>query len=892
MSQPSQAAGQADGAAQNQHQQTSVNDEQWFQDLLKQSAAYDNYTTNAPILPSQLLHSYGTTSPPPGPSSDHFTVAQGMSPPEPIGQSGFYDVLPPPAPSFAEVANVLINQQLGRVSEGNSVVEPDSVLGESGRLYHGYKEGAYFMPNDAAEQDRLDLQHEIVRILFNGWLAFAPMERIPKYVLDVATGTGVWVHDFAENNPSSFVVGMDLSAIQPLSRMPNCAFIKADAEDAWIFPDPQPDHSHCTLDQPCQHFIKFDYVHLRMVVSCFSDTRNVISHAYDNMNPGGWIEFQDASPFYQQANPEYKKDAFIRFGQECARGAAALGRDITRASRYKQWLVEAGFVDVEERHYVCPLSPWPQDPNLKKVGLYNLKNLSDGLRGIGWMMLRSAGYTPDQVENFVDEALFELRDPQNQPYTLVSWLMARQILGMDNRAADERGGGVRGFSQKLRARSKAMPVTIAVNNHQVSGWGADRVTTSNKLLQHAFLAEFFKAGRILQSSFTQQTLSDSHVSASQNGFVWACWYAYCYHHHLTIRPEDVWFAILTQLSFYVKAHAEDLRDFFVSHKGQKKLELKVHGTSETVDFAILMQQMTNLIAKNVKDPELKGWIMPSFTTTTNVDRTVAAILFMGAMQKYFSYQISMTCGIPTVTLLGDVSDWKDILSRLDKLDLLGEESARFAALLRPILRGMVLSFEDPGSERVIQFWNTIAHKRMLGSGTSQISGWITAFCFWAADGHILPSLQNNVVLDGVSYPSFGIEKVTTGAASVPVVIDDNGNIFDATAVAGSVAIEAFRLDSEDIQDRVTQEVAGPHSHTEATASQRDLVQTIIPATSAELTQVQPLAGWWILKDSSNRNMKRKRPADIPADLPAGQETHLDTKLPTIHKRRLKDQPIG
>jgi hypothetical protein len=35
----------------------------------------------------------------------------------------------------------------------------------------------------------------------------------------------------------------------------------------------------------------FGYIHLRMVFTCFDDTREVIRQAYENMNPGAWIEF-------------------------------------------------------------------------------------------------------------------------------------------------------------------------------------------------------------------------------------------------------------------------------------------------------------------------------------------------------------------------------------------------------------------------------------------------------------------------------------------------------------------------------------------------------------------------------------------------------------------------
>ncbi|KAH8648496.1 S-adenosyl-L-methionine-dependent methyltransferase [Xylariales sp. PMI_506] len=394
--------------ARAQSQDYSMSDDQWIRDLFYQVALFGT-NSDAPTLPSQLLNSYGTIAPPPGSRSEITSVAQELSSATRLDleDAHLYHSRLPPAkvPSFAEAANAMINDQLGRVSEGNSVVEPDSVLGESGRLYHGYKDGTYFLPNDAAEQDRLDLQHEVFRLLFDGWLALAPLKAVPRNVIDIATGTGVWAQEFAEQNPTSRVIGTDLSAIQPLPRTPNCIFIKADAEDSWVFPNPEPyggtNHSPRDITNEIhENFLKFDYVHLRLVLSCFNDTRT--------------------------ANPKYKNDASVRYGEGCIRGAAAFGRDVEKAPKYKRWLEEVGFVDVEEQKFVFPVNTWPQDPRLKKVGLYNLKNCYDGVRGIGWKMLRAAGYSPEEVETLILEVQAELRDPENHGYAVVYVVYGRK----------------------------------------------------------------------------------------------------------------------------------------------------------------------------------------------------------------------------------------------------------------------------------------------------------------------------------------------------------------------------------------------------------------------------------------------------------------------------------
>jgi SAM-dependent methyltransferase len=84
----------------------------------------------------------------------------------------------------------------------------------------------------------------------------------------------------AEQSPTSYVVGTDLSKIQPENHPPNCEFFKTDSEEEWIFP----------------HVPKFDYIHLRLVCMSFNDPKGVLQHAWDNLNPGGWIEYHDMYP--------------------------------------------------------------------------------------------------------------------------------------------------------------------------------------------------------------------------------------------------------------------------------------------------------------------------------------------------------------------------------------------------------------------------------------------------------------------------------------------------------------------------------------------------------------------------------------------------------------------
>jgi len=47
----------------------------------------------------------------------------------------------------------------------------------------------------------------------------------------------------------------------------------------------------------------------------------------------------------------------------------------------EEWTKAAGFKNVVHQKFKLPIGPWPQDPQLRQVGLLNLKQVLDGLEG-------------------------------------------------------------------------------------------------------------------------------------------------------------------------------------------------------------------------------------------------------------------------------------------------------------------------------------------------------------------------------------------------------------------------------------------------------------------------------------------------------------------------------
>jgi hypothetical protein len=395
-----------------------------------------------------------------------------------------------------------------------------------------------------------------------------------------------------------------------------------------------------------------------------------------------------------------------------------------------------------------------------------------------------------------------------------------------------------------------MPATVRPASHPARELFTKPATSVEALFQASCPKLSGQSQRVVQSSFSD--LADANICPTSNGLVMAVYEAYSHHHHLTIRPEDIWLSILTQMSFHINAHAEELRSFFVSHAGEKELIVTDIGNIDTVDVGKLAVLLTEQMDRQLVDPQLLDWIMPNFTTTTQTDTVTAAIVMMGAMQKYFGYRMSLICGIPSVTLLGDKADWINIRHRLDKLPQFGKEPEKFATLLCPVLDYFIRTFEDAQDPEVVEFWTKIADRHGNSSGPNYLSGWITAFCFWDSEGKLLyHESKDGCDLDGTLYYRVDTNDIPGAYVSVPVSVDDNGREIKTKMVAGLVGMAASssgeKLDTSN-SHKGWQKTKGPFADPEFVE-----VAPIVGDVTG-LDTLQPVAGWWMYELKSLAQM--------------------------------------
>lgn len=160
----------------------------------------------------------------------------------------------------------------------------------------------------------------------------------------------------------------------------NCHFKVADAEDEWPFSQ------------------SFDYIHGRALISCFKDFPSIVHKALNALRPGGYFELQDICPM-ACFDDSWNGSELQRWRNLVVKAASALGMDWLKAEKYKQYMLDAGFEDVQEANLAWASNTWPRGKHHKLIGQWNHQNYLDGIEGFTMRVLnKGLGITVDLDE--------------------------------------------------------------------------------------------------------------------------------------------------------------------------------------------------------------------------------------------------------------------------------------------------------------------------------------------------------------------------------------------------------------------------------------------------------------------------------------------------------------
>lgn len=233
-------------------------------------------------------------------------------------------------------------------------------------------------------------------------------------------------------------------------------------------------------------------------------------------------------------------------------------------------------------------------------------------------------------------------------------------------------------------------------------------------------------------SATDSNLVHFNRNACFEGFLTA----FDKHYSLVLSPDIIWLLISQGISTYINENAEKLRDRLVDFEGQMTLRIDYMGEDllehgENLEWII--QAFSDSIDSNMKS-QFSDLMVGNFSTTGPVERVTSQITMMESVKKYFAFEAHLTgCGIPNITLLGTPDDWKEIRSRISRLDDLDLKWWRKD--LEPVLDEFVNASEGNINRG---FWLDMVKEYSparagrggcggIGNKPAEYNGWFTVF---------------------------------------------------------------------------------------------------------------------------------------------------------------------
>ncbi|KAG7051695.1 methyltransferase domain-containing protein [Colletotrichum scovillei] len=273
---------------------------------------------------------------------------------------------------------------------------------EHGRRYHAFRSGSYWGPNDETEADRLDFLHMMMVKATGEKLFMAPIEEDKIHrILDIGTGTGIWAMLMGEEFPNAEVVGNDLSAIQPTWVPPNVKFEIDDVESPWV------------------NSKKYDFIFCRDMAASLADWPKLMERIYENVNPGGWVEFQDFNLRYTSDDGSYtEQHQTSKWSELFFDACKRINREANPGPKLEDWVRETGdYVNITHQKFKIPVGDWPKDPYYKELGMINLMQILDGLEAFTLRLFTGVlGWTKEEVIVLLADVRRELKSRTFHPY--------------------------------------------------------------------------------------------------------------------------------------------------------------------------------------------------------------------------------------------------------------------------------------------------------------------------------------------------------------------------------------------------------------------------------------------------------------------------------------------
>jgi hypothetical protein len=290
----------------------------------------------------------------------------------------------------------------------------------------------------------------------------------------------------------------------------------------------------------------------------------------------------------------------------------------------------------------------------------------------------------------------------------------------------------------------------------------ETLTKPDKFLYQSPSNEVFKYSRAEIEK--RSIFPDSLVTYGEHPFLTGILTAYKEHRPFVISPDIFWLLISQGFARHITNNADEFRKDIVNFENKKTLNVVSNDIKlgdPNSNWEAVFPQFTNQIS-DYTGKELTNILTANFSTTTPTTKIVSEIIIMETVKEYFDYKVIMIgCGIPKITIEGNVEDWNKIL---EKTKYISKYKLKWwTKELIPILKEIIETKKGNFNKK---FWMDMVKshtEKKYGSPTT-INGWIVNFFPYTKEG-------KKTDLKPISE----IDNLASELVKVPFILEDVAN---------------------------------------------------------------------------------------------------------------------
>ncbi|KAH7471227.1 hypothetical protein FOMA001_g13460 [Fusarium oxysporum f. sp. matthiolae] len=156
----------------------------------------------------------------------------------------------------------------------------------------------------------------------------------------------------------------------------------------------------------------FDFIHIRQLGD-IQDKKKLVQSTFDNLKPGGWVEFTEWIAILQSPNHSLDGTAFRKWNDLLEQGMRSFGTTLYYPNKFKPLLQETGFEHIIETRNGAPTNACYPGKRLQRIGHLMTQNWLLVLEPLTMPVFTQAlGWSPDQVKSFLVDVRKEIGNTQ------------------------------------------------------------------------------------------------------------------------------------------------------------------------------------------------------------------------------------------------------------------------------------------------------------------------------------------------------------------------------------------------------------------------------------------------------------------------------------------------